>query len=295
MPPDKIIWKYVKMSKSKRNVVTPDAMAEKFGADSLRTYELFVAPFEDSVQWSEDGMNGAFRFLNRVWRFFASNVGAYDADWRTALSECSPRPLEGEGQGEGVAARNLRRKTHQTIEKVTGDIERFHFNTAVSALMEMLNATADYAAAERPTSNVQRPTSNWEGEVPSEPPSAISHQPSTINHSVLSEAMEMMTLLLAPITPHLADELWEQLGKTGTTFEQTWPTFDPAIAKADTVTIVLQVNGKLRDRLEVPADMESVEIERLALASQRVQEFLGGKPPRKVIVVPGKLVNVVVG
>jgi len=256
LPPEKIIWKYVKMSKSKRNVVTPDAMAEKFGADSLRTYELFVAPFEDSVQWSEDGMNGAFRFLNRVWRFFAANLGAYDPNWRTALK----------GAEFTSSEKDLRRKTHQTIHKVTSDIERFHFNTAVSALMEMLNAMADFAGSR-------------EGEAPSEP---------------LSEAMESLVLLLAPFTPHLADELWEQLGKTGTTFEQTWPTFDPAIAKAETVTIVLQVNGKLRDRLEVPADMDASEIERLALESERVKEFLAGKPPRKVIVVPGKLVNVVV-
>ena len=259
IPPEKIIWKYVKMSKSKRNVVTPDAMAEKFGADSLRTYELFVAPFEDAVQWSEDGMNGAFRFLNRVWRFFAANIGSYDPNWRTAISGADLSPAD----------RDLRRKTHQTIEKVTLDIERFHFNTAVSALMEMLNTMVDYAAA-------------------------ANHQPSTINHSVLSEALEMMTLLLAPITPHLADELWEQLGKSGTTFEQSWPTFDPEIAKADTITIVVQVNGKVRDRLDVPADMPSSQIERLAVESEKVKEHLGGKSPRKVIVVPGKLVNIVV-
>ena len=106
--------------------------------------------------------------------------------------------------------------------------------------------------------------------------------------------MESLVLLLAPIVPHLADELWEQLGKSGTTFEQSWPTFDPAIARADTVTIVVQVNGKVRDRLDVPADMESSEIERLALESERVKEFLAGKPPRKVIVVPGKLVSIVI-
>ncbi|MCX6377497.1 MAG: leucine--tRNA ligase, partial [Armatimonadetes bacterium] len=369
LPADRIIWKFVKMSKSKRNVVTPDAMAEKFGADSLRTYGLFVAPFEDTVQWNEDGMNGAFRFLNRVWRFFAANIGAYDPQWRRVLSSDAPHPGPlppgGEGiagssadlsavasakveilpespplpnplppGGEGIAARNLRRKTHQTIRKVTSDIERFHFNTAVSALMELLNAMVDFAAVQRPTFNVQRPTSNGEGtegtsgspasgigHPASGIPSAINHQPSTINHSrpsgeregpsepsgpglqsavsslsssILSEALEMLVLLLAPITPHLADELWEQLGKSGTTFEQAWPTFDPTIAKADTVTIVVQVNGKVRDRLDVPADIESSEIERLALESERVKEFLAGKPPRKVIVVPGKLVSIVV-
>ncbi len=271
MPADKIVWRFVKMSKSKRNVVTPDAMAAKFGADSLRTYELFVAPFEDAVQWSEDGMNGAFRFLSRIWRFFAANLGAHDAGWRESIT----------GAELSDADKTMRRKTHQTIEKVTADIERFHFNTAVSALMEMSNSMHEWQAA----------ISHQPSAIGS---SAINHQPSTINHSVLSEAMESLVLLLAPITPHLADELWENLGKTGTTFEQSWPEFDADIAKADIITIVVQVNGKVRDRLEVSAGMGSAEIERLALASEKVQEFLTGKAPKKLVVVPGKLVSIVV-
>ena len=127
LDPEKIIWKYVKMSKSKRNVVTPDAMAEKFGADSLRTYELFVAPFEDAVQWNEDGMNGAYRFMGRVWRMVNDWAERFDPDWASkAAAEAAA----------DEKARSLRRKTHQTIRKVGEDIEKFAFNTAVAALME---------------------------------------------------------------------------------------------------------------------------------------------------------------
>jgi leucyl-tRNA synthetase len=252
LDPSKIIWKFVKMSKSKRNVVTPDAMAEKYGADSLRVYELFVAPFEDSVQWSEDGMNGAFRFLNRVWRLVTDNVDVFDPNWRDALK----------GVDLSAAERDMRRKTHQTIQKVTADIERFHFNTAVSALMEMLNAMHDFQ--------------------------------STISHSVLSEAIESLILLLGPITPHVADELWERLGKSGTTYEQTWPSFDSGIAQVEEITLILQINGKVRDRLQVPAGTDAQELERIAMESDRVKSFLEGKPIRKVIVIPEKLVNIVV-
>ncbi|MBP6964627.1 MAG: leucine--tRNA ligase [Armatimonadetes bacterium] len=255
LEPSKIIWKFVKMSKSKRNVVTPDAMAEKYGADSLRVYELFVAPFEDAVQWSEDGMNGAFRFLNRVWRLVTDNASVFDANWRDGLK----------GAQLTAAERDMRRKTHQTIQKVTADIERFHFNTAVSALMQMLNVMSDSR-----------------------------NQPSTINHSVMSEAIESLILLLGPITPHLADELWERLGKSGTTYEQTWPSFDPEIARADEITLILQINGKVRDRLQVPAGTDAAELERIAMESERVKSFLEGKPIRKVVVIPEKLVNIVV-
>lgn len=257
MDPAKVIWKYVKMSKSKRNVVTPDAMAEKYGADSLRVYELFVAPFEEAIQWSEEGMNGAFRFLNRVYRFVTANASDFNPDWRSALS----------GVEVTGADRDMRRKTHQTIEKVSSDIERFRFNTAVSALMEMMNAMADYAGQ----------------------PAA-----SELKSAVLSEAIENIVLLLAPFTPHLSDELWESLGKEGFTYRQPWPSFDPEIARAEEITVVLQINGKVRDKIQVPVDTDQATLERMALESRRIKEFIGEKPVRKVIVVPGKLVNIVV-
>lgn len=258
MDPSKVIWKWVKMSKSKRNVVTPDAMADKFGADSLRVYELFVAPFEDSVQWSEEGMNGAHRFMGRVWRLVHDYLDRFDPDWRGK---------EAEEAVDSNAARAMRRKTHQTIRKVSGDIEAFAFNTAVAALMEMVN---DMYAFERTLEDGAK-------------------------SAVMSEAIENLILLLAPITPHIADEMWESLGKPGFTFNVGWPAWDEDAAKEERITVVVQVNGKVRDKLEVEPGTPGPELERLALESERVQSYFEGKQVRKVIVVPGRLVNIVVG
>ncbi len=260
-----------KMSKSRGNVVSPDYICGKYGADTGRMFILFIGPPDQDAEWSDQGVEGVFRYLNRVWRFFASNIGSYDPNWREALQGAELTPAD----------RDLRRKTHQTIEKVTSDIQRFHFNTAVSALMEMLNTMCDY----RTTDGRQQTTGP---EVP-----GLSSVVSSLRSAVLSESMEMLVLLLGPFVPHLADELWEQLGKSGTTYQQPWPAFEPSIAKAETVTIVVQINGKVRDRLDVPADTDPVELERLALASPRVQEFLDGRAPKKIVVVPGKLVSVV--
>jgi len=254
----RIIWKYVKMSKSKRNVVTPDAMAERFGADALRTYELFVAPFEDAVQWSEDGMNGAYRFMGRVWRLVTEHAESFDPDWRARVaSEAAADPK----------AKSLRRKVHQTIAKVSSDIDKFAFNTAVAALMELLNEMQ---------SNTQYSILNTK--------------------SAMSEAIESLILLLSPMTPHIADELWSMLPKPDKqpfTLLEPWPTFDPEVAKADEVEIVVQINGKIRDRLTIPADADEATMQSLALASARIKADLEGKTVRKVIVVKGKLVNIV--
>ncbi len=267
-PADKVIWKYVKMSKSKRNVVTPDAMAEKFGADSLRTYELFVAPFEDAVQWSEDGMNGAYRFIGRVWRLVDTSIGAfYDPDWRSKVADEATADPE---------AKALRRKVHQTIRKVGEDIERFAFNTAVAALMEMLNdMQALFTSRLKPLLLT--------GDFP--PISAT-----------ISEAIEMLILLLSPMVPHIADEMWSMLPKPDKkefTLLEQWPSFDPDVAKADEVEIVVQILGKVRDRLTIPADADEKTMESLARASEKIKSELAGKTVRKVIVVKGKLVNIV--
>jgi leucyl-tRNA synthetase len=259
-PADKIIWKYVKMSKSKRNVVTPDAMAEKFGADSLRTYELFVAPFEDAVQWNEDGMNGAHRFMGRVWRLVNEHAEHFDPDWRAKVaSEAAADPK----------AKSLRRKVHQTIRKVGEDIEKFAFNTAVAALMEMTNDMQAFSNLKSEISNLK---------------------------STMSEAIENLILLLSPMTPHIADELWSMLPKPDKkqfTLLEQWPSFDPEVARADEVEIVVQILGKIRDKLTIPADADEATMEALALASERVKADLVGKTVRKVIVVKGKLVNIV--
>lgn len=248
-----------KMSKSRGNVVSPDYICGKYGADTARMFILFIGPPDQDAEWSDQGIEGVFRYLNRVWRFFDTHLAYYNQDWRTVLDDGALDAMQ----------RNLRRKTHQTIRKVTEDIERFHFNTAVSALMELQNQMADFTTS-------------------------IEDMTVEANRAVLSESMESLVLLLSPFVPHLADELWERLGKSQTTYEEPWPEYDPDIAAAEEVTIVLQVNGKVRDKILVPTDTEASELERLALESEKVKSFVGDKPVRKIITIPGKLVNIVV-
>lgn len=250
-PADKTVWRWVKMSKSLYNVVTPDEAAERFGADSLRVYEAFVTPFEETVQWNEEGIRGASRFLGRVYRLVAQFGAGWNPDWRVRLTDEN---------------KSLRRKTHQTLAKVGDDLEGFRFNTAIAALMEWVNAISEVA-----------------GSVKSGERSAA-----------LDEALEYLVLTLAPFAPHLADELWtEGLGQTGFLYHHAWPNADPNIAKADEITLIVQINGKVRDKLAAPADADKNALQALALASPRISEFLDGRTVKNVIVVPGRLVNIV--
>ncbi|MHB0997697.1 MAG: leucine--tRNA ligase [Armatimonadota bacterium] len=248
-----------KMSKSRGNVVSPDFICGKYGADTGRMFILFIGPPDQDAEWNDQGIEGIFRYLNRVWRFFDSNLSSYNPKWQKAF----------EGADLSAPERNMRRKTHQTIQKITFDIDRFHFNTAVSALMEMMNDLTAF-----------RESGFSAG--------------SKASAAVMSEAMEMLALILGPFVPHLADELWDRLGKSGTTYDQGWPSYDPEIAKADEVTVVLQVNGKVRERIQVPAETSKEELETIALQNEKMLEFIDGKPVKKVIIVPGKLVNIVV-
>jgi leucyl-tRNA synthetase len=241
-----------KMSKSKGNVVGTDEIANRYGADSARTFILFIGPPDQDKEWSDAGVEGTYRFLNRVWRLVTGNLERWDPEWRTHLA------------AETGAVPAMRRKTHQTIAKVTEDIERFHFNTAISAIMELVHGLSDYAAE------------------------------ADASRAVLSEALEHLILLLSPFAPHLCDELWEQMGGAGSVYQQCWPTWNDEIAKEVDVTVVVQVNGKLRDRLEVPAGTAREELERLAKASPKVLPYLEGKQIRQVVVVPDRLVNLVV-
>ena len=253
--PSEITYRWAKMSKSAGNVVTPDEAAERFGADSLRVYEMFVAPFEETVQWSEEGIRGSSKFLARVYRLVAQWADGWTPDWRQAAGEASGKD------------RDLRRKTHQTLLRVADDLESFRFNTAVAGLMEWVNTAYEVA-------NVL---------------------PSGARSAALDEAIEYLVLALAPFAPHLADELWtEGLGQTGFLYRHPWPQADPEVAKKDEITLVVQVNGKVRDKMTAPADADQDTLQALALASPKVAEALNGGAPRKVIVVPGKLVNVVV-
>ena len=234
-----------RMSKSRGNVVTPDEVVERHGADILRIHLLFMAPFERNVTWDKEGMAGAERFLHRVWRLCQEDEGT----------------KAGEPPGSEDAA--LRKTMHKTIQRVTRDIEAFKFNTAVAALMEYTNAL-------------------W------------AHREQCGPSPAFQEAIPIMIRLVAPFAPHIAEELWMWQGGEYSVHQQPWPAYDPALTVEETITLVVQVNGKVRDRITVPADIDKDEAQRLALASEQVQRHLQGSRPKKAIVVPGKLVNLVV-
>jgi leucyl-tRNA synthetase len=241
-----------KMSKSKGNVVDPDFILTKYGADTARVFSLFAAPPERDLEWSDQGVEGAYRFLHRVW----SIVYKYNDDVRNL------KPAGPELHGD-----KLYRKIHLTIKKVTEDIEReFHFNTAIAALMELVNEMYDYTSG---------------GLMPD-------------RLSVVRAAIEALILLIAPFAPHFAEELWESIGGKGMIADAAWPSYDPAAIVATEIVIVVQVNGKVRSKLTLPAGISDKEIESAALVDPKVKEYTAGRPPRKVIVVQGKLVNVVV-
>lgn len=246
-----------KMSKSKKNTVDPDEMIKIFGADTVRLFMLFAAPPEKDLEWSEAGAEGASRFLNRVWRIIHKWHEQVKTNVEIADSEFS------------AAARALRRKTHQTIQRVTTDIgERMNFNTAVAAMMELTNEI--YA---------------FDG--------AVKDGATAADKFALKEAMEALVKLLAPFTPHIAEELWASLGHAEVILSSAWPTYDAALAKADELEIPVQLNGKLVARVVVPAEIADDDLKAAALANERVQARLAGKQIVKTIVVPKRLVNLV--
>ncbi len=243
-----------KMSKSKRNVVDPEDLIDRYGADTTRLFCLFASPPEKDLDWSDQGVEGCSRFLHRVWRIVSNHL---DLIQGTAL----PGPgavFEGADQA-------LHRKTHRTIKKVTEDVERFHFNTAISAIMELVNAIHQF-----------------ESETDAGP-------------VVLREAIEMTVLTLSPFVPHVAEELWRALGKRESVVQTPWPEFDPDATAEEEILVVIQVNGKLRDRMSVPASLEEEDLKQAALDRDRIRAFTAGKQIKNVIIVPKKLVNVVCG
>jgi leucyl-tRNA synthetase len=261
------------MSKSKGNTVDPDDMIEKFGADALRLYVMFVAPPEKEVEWTDSGLEGSFRFLARVWRLVdrvAETVG-----------------------GEGIPAadslelddaeRALRRKTHDTIRRVTQDLDpRVHLNTAVSGLMELVNEI--YAFCGRENCGMLSRESE-------ESTVGTAERPATV--AVVKEAVEALIRMLSPFTPHIAEELWERLGHADGIVFAGWPSFDEAVARAEELVIPVQVNGKVRSRLSVPAGINEEELRNRALADPQVAKHLQGKGVKKVVVVNGRLVSIV--
>jgi leucyl-tRNA synthetase len=267
------------MSKSKGNVVDPDDMIEKFGADALRLYVMFVAPPEKEIEWTDAGLEGSWRFLARVWRIV-------DQLSETIGGEGIPGPSELELDD---AERALRRKTHDTIRRVTTDLDpRVHLNTAVSALMELVNEL--YAFCSRSSCLSM-------GKDTEESESVGTHE-SAGTISVLKEAVEALVLMVSPFAPHMAEELWEMLGHTGGLEAAGWPAFDPEVAKASEITVPVQVNGKVRARLTVAADATEEQLQEMARADPQVAKYLEGKTVRKVVVAGGganRLVSIVVG
>jgi leucyl-tRNA synthetase len=247
-----------KMSKSLGNVVTPDEMVARYGADAARLYSLFAAPPDRDLDWQDTGIEGIQRFLGRVYRFVARN-----AEQRVA----SAAPGR-EGGALPPEARTIQRKLHQTIKRVSDDFQgRWHFNTCIAAIMELVNEL--YGVEEKIVQG-------------------------TIPAGLLTEVQRSLVLLLAPFAPYLAHELWEMLGEQGSLLRAPWPKYDPALAKEEEVEIPVQVNGKLRSRIVVPADASEDLLRERALADEKVKAAIAGKQIVRVIIVPGKLVNVVV-
>ena len=240
------------MSKAKGNTVDPQELIEKYGADTVRLFMMFAAPPEQSLEWSDDGVQGAFRFLKRFWTAVHEHVKAGDT-----------APLDVDALNDDQ--KELRRKTHQTISKVSDDIgRRYTFNTAIAACMELLNSVSRF------------------------------NDSSAEGRAVVDESLNVIVLMLSPIVPHICHELWHVLGHASALVDERWPEFDESALSQDLIEMVVQVNGKLRGRISVDVNAEQDVIAELALAQENVQKFIADKEIRKTIVVPGRLVNIVV-
>jgi leucyl-tRNA synthetase len=240
------------MSKSKNNGVDPQALVERYGADTARLFMMFAAPPEQSLEWSDEGVDGAFRFMKRLWKAVHTHVGT------------GPAPQLDVGALD-EAQRTLRRQVHETLVKVTTDIGRRRtFNTAIAAVMELMNAVTRF------------------------------DDRSPQGRAVVQEALEIVVLVLSPVVPHACHALWRELGHAGAIVDERWPEPDAGALERATVEVVVQVNGKLRGRVTVPAGADEGTVREAALADPNVRRFMEGRPVRKFVYVPGKLANVVV-
>jgi leucyl-tRNA synthetase len=245
-----------KMSKSKGNVVDPNYLIERYGADTSRLFSLFAAPPEKDLEWADKGVDGAYRFLNRLWGIVYKNQPKIHNPQSTIHNISGLKP----------SALSLYRKTHQTIKKVTTDIEReYHFNTAIAGMMELVNEITSF----EPGSEEEK--------------------------AVFRFAIEQLLLLLSPFSPHIAEELWVAIGNKPSIFEYSWPLWDEEAAKEEQIELVIQVNGKLRSKVMISVGMSDDEVKKTAFADQRIQEIISEREIQKVLVVKGKLVNIVVG
>lgn len=247
-----IIKDGAKMSKSKGNVVSPDKLIQKYGADTVRLYTLFIGPPEKDAEWSDRGVEGAWRFLNRVWRLIETLDSAQAADKNEPARE------------EFYA---LRRKAHQTIKNVTEDIENgFHFNTAIASAMELVNDI--YRLNDRGITAEEK--------------------------KIYKDVLDNMVLLLAPFVPHICEEMWVMLGHNAGIFKQSWPSYNAELLLAETITMIVQINGKLRSKVDIPANITEDQLKNVVLSDEKTKSWLLDKPVKKIIVIPKKLVNIVI-
>jgi leucyl-tRNA synthetase len=251
-----VIKNGAKMSKSKGNVVDPEYMIKKYGADTARLFCLFASPPEKDLDWNDKGVEGCSRFLQRVWRLIAERIN----DMRDV--EAIFEPLTSDSD-----AVQLTYLMHKTIKKVTEDIDRFHLNTAIARIMELVNGLYKFLEKDREDEDTKKLTRG---------------------------AFETLVSLLFPFVPHIAEELWEMLGKDSRMIGKEWPRYNPQYVEEDTVLVVVQVNGKLRDRCEVDRDIDQEQLREIVLTLDNVKRHIEGKTVMKTIVVPNKLVNVVV-
>ena len=263
-----------KMSKSKGNIVNPSEIYNKYGADTLRLYILFIGPADSIVEWNDSGVEGSNRFLKRFWRIVFDNIEYIELNKKRITD--FPREDEVSAKLKDLfntrqlteIEKELLRKLHQTIKKVTSDmLERFNFNTAISAMMELVNLMYKYDEDVKSDSK---------------------------NPLLMYEVSKKLLLLISPIVPFIAEELWSRMGGKGSIHRQAWPEFDPEIAKEELVTVIFQVNGKLRDKAEVGAGLPKEELKKMAMNSEKIRKFIGSREVIKIISVPGKLVNIVI-
>ena len=241
-----IIYKGAKMSKSRGNVIAPDEYVKGVGADVVRTYLMFIGPWDQGGEWNDSGINGAARWLNRVWE-----LASQDKDGL---------PLK----GSPISDKNLERDMHLAIKKVTGDLDRFKYNTAISSLMEYTTQISEQ------------------------------HRQGQVSVNVWTTALDNLLIMMSPIVPHLTEELWESIGNSFSIHKQEWPKYDKDLETQEELTLVVQVNGKLRDRIQAPAELEEEGAKQMAFSSEKVEGYLQGKEIKKIIYIKGRLINIVV-
>jgi leucyl-tRNA synthetase len=248
-----------KMSKSKKNIIDPEDLLAQYGADTARLFCLFAAPPERDLEWSDQGVEGSFRFLTRIARLVEER------------EESLTRPSVPIPFSRLIAGRALYRKAQQTVKRVTEDIEdEFHFNTAISALMELSNEISRFELVGPPGEEEER-------------------------RFAFTYAVETLLILLSPFAPHLCEELWERLGRDRSIFRAPWPTYEPAVIQPEEILVIIQVDGKVRGRVFLPADADDEAMRKAALEDDRVRGWLQERSVKKVVVVPKKLVNIVTG